>query len=199
MLCQKQSLDTTTLTLGVTMYNHYHNKDTNKFNMAPKGSLLGNLMERADVEPQPNTGEAPSFQSNQSWDAIDGISHTVATMLVDVAMEINSTIRLINSANVNNREVFITVEGLKRDLQSYTEKLVALKQKHQGRAGQVVSSDEYSYCMSVGLEYMSMNEEIRALLFQPLTTLTEYANVALQQLNAQNPDVVTDVVTKEVV
>ena len=93
----------------------------------------------------------------------------------------------------------ITVEGLKRDLQSYTEKLVALKQKHQGRAGQVVSSDEYSYCMSVGLEYMSMNEEIRALLFQPLTTLTEYANVALQQLNAQNPDVVTDVVTKEAV
>ena len=176
------------------MSTHYLNQNTNKFNLAPKGSLLGNLMERADIHPQVDNGEAPSFQSNQTWDSIDDISHSVANMLVDVAIEINNTIRLINGANISNREIAITIEGLKRDLVSYTQKVADLKQKHVGRSGQLVSADEYSNSLSIGLEYMSINEEIRALLFQPITTLTEYANVALQKLNAQNPTVVTDVV-----
>ena len=176
------------------MTAYHYNQDTHKFNLAPQGTLLGNLLHKADIKP--DTGEAPAFQSNQSWDAIEDISSKVAHMLVDVAVEINNTIRLINSANIDNKEVHITIEGLKRDLGSYTDKVVSLKQKHAGRAGQVVNADEYSVCMSIGLEYMSLNEEIRALLFQPITTLTEYANVALQQLNAQNPNVVTDVVVK---
>ena len=173
----------------------YHFPQKEKLNAAPKGSLLGTLFERADIKP--DEGTAPEFQSNQTWDKLDEISQAVSTMLVQVAIEINKTIQLINHANISNKEIHITIEGLKRDLASYTDKIVALKQKHAGKSGLVTNADEYSVCMSIGLEYMSLNEEIRALLFQPITTLTEYANVAIQQINAQNPNVVTDVQVKE--
>lgn len=177
----------------MTVYHFPEKKE--KFNTAPKGSLLGQLFDRAEIHT--DASEAPEFQSNQSWDKIQDISQAVANMLVDVAIEINKTIQLINHANISNKEIHITIEGLKRDLASYTDKVVALKQKHADKVGLVTNADEYSVCMSIGLEYMSLNEEIRALLFQPITTLTEYANVAIQQINAQNPNVVTDVQVKE--
>ena len=168
-----------------------------QLNMAPKGTLLGNLMERADIKPS-NEDQTPDFTSTQSWDKVTHISQAVSQMLVDVAMEINECIRTLNTANISNKEVAITIQGLKNDLASFTDKIVQLKSKHADKAGVVANTDEYSECMSIGLEYMSLNEEIRALMFQPLTTLTEYANEALQKLSAQNPNVVTDVVPKEV-
>ena len=182
----------------------FNKSQVEKLNMAPPTTLLGKLMNKAEIDPPPPVGNnfnpatIGNFNSNQSWDSIKSIADTVANMLVDVAIEINQTIRLLNAAGIENKEVTITVNGLKRDLASYTDKVALLKQKHEGRTGMVTSNDEYSECMNVGLEYMSLNEEIRAVFFQPLTTLTEYASTAKQRLAAQNPNVVTDVVAKEV-
>lgn len=183
----------------------YQFPQQDKINLAPQGSLLNTLMQRADipvenVEKKPFTSgdDSSQYLSTQSWDKITEISQVVSQMLVEVAIEINRTIRIINQADISNKEIEITVDGLKRDLVSFTDKIVNLKQKHEGKSGTVANADEYSASLSIGLEYMSLNEEIRALLFQPLTTLTEYANVAVQQLNAKNPSVVTDVEVKSV-
>lgn len=170
---------------------------------APLGALNSNPLLKKMFE-NANIPTNNSDAKSQTWDDLRTLQEACGSGILEVAHEINHAINAINSANINNNELNVTVNGLKRDLVHFTNELVTLKDRHETRTGATKNSSEYAEVMNIGMDYMTYQEKFSGVMFPSLVTLTEFHNEALQQLKAQeetdltNPAVVSDIEVKEV-
>jgi len=130
--------------------------------------LVNDLFSSAGI-PQEET------KSKQSWSDVDAIYNTIASSIVEIGSNINDCIRIINQNGGNaNNELVITVNGLTRDIEEFSKDLLKIKKRHEGFFGLVNDDNELALCLSVFNDYVILNDRFKAIIFQPILTITEF-------------------------
>ena len=177
----------------------YRKPPSNPIDALNTNPLLKKMFENADI---PTDGGQKD--KVQTWDDLKQLQEVCGSGILEVATEINNAVRLIKTAEISNPEIILTVNGLSRDLMHFTDQLVSLKNRHEHRTGPQANPGEYAEIMNIGMDYMTYQEKFSGVMFQPLVTLTEFHNEAIQKLNEQkeaditNPAVISDIEVKEV-
>lgn len=125
--------------------------------------------------------------SRQNWSEIDGIYEACATSVVGMATGVDqalNTIRPYQQLLPQNTlaELGILVKGFNNDIETFTRKLVGLKQLHAGKSGPVQDGEDLILCLGVFEQYVAFDTEFRALTFPTMLSITEHIGTLMQKL-----------------
>ncbi len=150
-------------------------------------ALVNNLFNNADI-PVPE-------EVKQRWEEIEGIYQASAEGIVDVGVQINNCVDLIRRVPCSNQqEVIDTVNGVKRDLESFTTQLIDLHKLHEGKTGIINDPDELALCIQIYNQYIAFSDRFKSVIFPIVLTITEaYSESQAIQQQQQNDDGITDV------
>lgn len=136
-----------------------------------------------------------------SWSEVDDLYTVVATSLVDIAISINSAIQQINSLGyVDNQELIVAINGVKRDLESFTSELQHIKAGHENHSGIIRGEDELALCLSIFNDYTVLSDRFRAVVFPTMLTITEHLADAIGAIRNTEPvtiDGVAEVIVED--
>lgn len=159
--------------------------------------LLESLLERADIRPE----------NQQTWSELDDLYKTVAESIFDIGLKVNVAIRQINALGIKrNNEIAISVKGLTRDIEEFSEGLLRIKSRHEGFTGPVKDSEELALCLSVFEDYQALNLRFKAVVFPVMLTIAEYLATASNDFvketkenkDLTDPNVISDLPVKEI-
>ena len=146
------------------------------------------------------------FKYEQNWESLVSIYTAVAQSIVAIGTEVNNAIRTINALGVvDNAELTISVNGLRKDIEQYATDLITIRSRHENRSGRIKDGNELALLISIFEDYTGMQERIQANAFPVLLTVTEHMSAAVvnkkqqdEQTAILDPQVVTDVEVKEI-
>lgn len=140
-----------------------------------------------------------------AWSEVDDLYNEIAIGIYKVATEVNNSINLLKQlGGTDNKQLIVEINGFNKDIESFTNELLAIKAKHEGKTGIIdPASDDFALCYEVYNDYYLLNERFKALVFNPMLSLTEEIMTISQrkkqeqeQADAVNPNVITDVEVK---
>lgn len=177
--------------------------------MSSKPRNSGNIikMERQETNPLldklfKNAGiSTPNEKINQSWEDLDDIYKVIAESIVSTAQEVNSCVQMINSAiDKADPELVISVRGLTRDIETFTQELLTIRSRHAGMSGVIKDGDELMLCMGVFNDYTILQDRFRAMAFPVMLTVTEFMS-DLHSVQSKDhltdPTVISDIEVKQ--
>lgn len=151
-------------------------------------ALVHNLFNKAEI-PVPD-------EVKQRWEEIEDIYQASAHGIVDIGVQINNCLNLIRQAPCSNhKEVIDSINGVKRDLENFTDQLIDLHKLHEGKTGIINDPDDLALCIQIYNQYVAFNDRFKAVVFPIVITITEAyseSQAILQQQNQQD-DGITDV------
>ena len=172
-------------------------KVNNNFNITTghqqSNPLLDKMFKNAGID-------ATTAATTQNWDEIEQIYHSIAKGIVDIATEVNDSIKVINAMGITeNKELEIAIRGLSGDIEALTKDMVAIHGRHEGFTGPVKDGDELVICLGVFNDYTILNDRFRAVVFPTVLTVTEHLANAVEAKRRQDAVKanVTDVIVKE--
>jgi hypothetical protein len=136
----------------------------------------------------------------QEWKEVDELYFAIAHSIVDVLTEVRTATDLFKEEHeLVSQETIITINSINQDLDKFSEELVQIRERHEGKTG-VISpdSEDMVICMSVYNDYVILSDRFKALTFPAMLNLTEAMIEISQKKKLQDPGVVSDVVIKEV-
>lgn len=114
-------------------------------------------------------------KQEQTWQQVDDIYQTIAVGIVDILGNVNEAIKFINLVGTaNNNELVVTVNGIKRDVESFTQDLLKIKKRHDGYSGIIKNEDELALSFSVFEDYAMLHDRLKAIIFTPMLTISEF-------------------------
>ena len=150
--------------------------------------LIDNLFNKADI-PVPE-------EVKQRWEDLEAIYQANADSLIDIAIQIRNCTDLIRRVPCSNqKEVIETINGVVRDLDTFTNQLVDLHKLHEGKTGIINDPDELALCISIFNQYSGFSDRFRAVVFPVVITVTEAYSEAeelVKQSEATDTSVITD-------
>lgn len=158
--------------------------------------LLNELMTNNGYNKQP---------AKTAWSEVDDLYNQTAMSIYKVATEVNNSINLLKQlGGTDNKELIVQINGFNKDVESFTNEILAIKSKHEGKEGNIDPvSDDFALCYEVYNDYFLLNERFKALVFNPMLALTEEIMTVSQRIKQEqeqadviNPNVVTDVEVK---
>lgn len=125
---------------------------------------------------------------DQNWSQVDELYNTIATGIVEVAANVNQAIQLINLVSVdkNENEIVAVTRTMKNDIESFTRDLITIQSRHKNYGGPIRDENELALCLSVFSDYSELNERFRAIIFNPMLTITEFLTVASEKIKYQS-------------
>lgn len=149
-------------------------------------------------------------ESKQSWDDLEGIYKSCTEALV---VANSSVIELFKIPGViqnieNRQETKISLLGLNKDIKFFSNELKEIRKTHEGRTGLIKDEEELGTCLEIFEKYHSFQTTYQSVILPTVITLSEEVSKAAQTMNekicedqiildAQNPNVVTEVEVKE--
>lgn len=103
-------------------------------------------------------------------------------------------------AELQHPEFNVYYSSVMRDLKVYAERYAALVQRRAGRTGVIQNAAEYTEYISLGVEFVSMSEEMAVVIPDTLVNMQEFHNEAMEIIrkrDEQDPSVISDVEVKE--
>lgn len=165
-------------------------------NQAPENVVFHKFTPVASAVKQSTYEEQVSLideVGRQNWSEIDGIYEACATSVVGMATGVSQaldTIRPYQHMLPQNTlaELSILVKGFNNDIETFTRKLVGLKQLHEGKNGPVHDGDDLILCLGVFEQYVAFDTEFRALTFPTMLSITEHIGTLLQKIKETNTE-----------
>lgn len=140
--------------------------------------------------------------NNASWaELANGIEIKVRDQIAGSANLAEQVRLTVEAAGVSNPEFDVFYNGVMRDLKIYSQRWSALASRRDGRTDVIKNADEYTEYVSLGIELVSLSEEMAVVVPDTLFNMQEHHHHALEVLRKrqeeQSTDVVTDVDVKE--
>lgn len=149
-------------------------------------------------------------ESNQSWDDLEGIYKSCTEALI---VANNSVVELFKIPGVmqnieNRQETKISILGLDKDIKFFSNELKEIHKVHEGKTGLIKDEDELGTCLEIFEKYHSFQTTYQSVIIPTVITLSEEVGKAAQTMNekirqeqelldAQNPNVITELEVKE--
>lgn len=118
------------------------------------------------------------------WGEFDDLSNTCGTSLINTLQHINGLVGtegLVDNIEFLN-EATVLINGIKRDINIFTDELVAIKKRHEGRKGQICSDEDVMESISIGNDYITYDERFRSIVVPAVLSLTEMVANAAQRI-----------------
>lgn len=152
-------------------------------------ALVDGLFQRAEIPMAPKV--------EQRWEELEGIYNEIGSGLIETAENINSVIVEMQALGYGgDKELINAINGVRRDIDSFSTQLLAIKQQHADKSGPIEDGDDMALCLQVFNEYVGMNEQFRAIVFPTLLLITEKlgdAKVAANKLAVTETEVKPEV------
>lgn len=122
----------------------------------------------------------------QNWEELEAIFQESARAIVTTAETIDQALRtpgiIENVPNV--AETQLAVQGFKKDLETFTEKLVGIHDRHKDRAGQIDTQDDLALSIDIGEDYAEFALQFQAVTMPTVLTIMEHIGTAVTQSQA---------------
>lgn len=125
--------------------------------------LVDTLFENAGID-----------SNRQKWDGLYELYNVLATSIIEISEAVNESINTIRSLGAEgNPELLITINGFINDINTFTDELIKIKSRHEGKTGFVADGDELVSCLSIFNDYTIFGERFKAIVFPAYLTITE--------------------------
>jgi hypothetical protein len=121
--------------------------------------------------------------NNASWSELaNGVEAKVRDQIAG-STNLAEQIRIVvDMAGTSNGEFQTFYTGVMRDLKIYAQRWSALASRRNGRLGVIQDPAEYTDYLSLGLEFVSLSEEMAIVVPDTLFNLQEHHHFALETL-----------------
>lgn len=122
-------------------------------------------------------------QSKQSWSDLDNMYQSVAEGICEIGYAVNEHIALAAGLDIENpQELAVIVKGIQQDIEIFTEDLIKIRKRHEGKTGFITDEDELALCFSIFNDYQALYDRFSAITLNPLLTITETITDAVSKL-----------------
>lgn len=138
-------------------------------------------------------------EKTQEWKEVDELYFSIAHSIVDVLSEVESVSTVFKlEPELVTKETIITINSLNVDLNSFSEDLVKIRNRHEGKTGAIdPTSDDMILCLGIYNDYVILSDRFKALTFPAMLSLTEAMMEIAEKKKQQDPTIVTDVEFKQ--
>lgn len=128
-----------------------------------------------------------SLQPESNWSELEHIYTTAAMGIVNTLRSVSDLANFPGLGKYldNPVEFQIALSGFHRDMNMFTDKLLAIHNLHSSLSGNIVGPDEVAKSYAIYGEYTSFFEEFKSLTFQTVLSITEAASSAIQKMQAE--------------
>lgn len=138
-------------------------------------SVVDGLFARANLPVPP--------KMEQRWNEIDDLYQAMAQAIADTAVQAEAVIgKFVEAGVTGDAELNMTVVGLQRDLESFTDRLLGIKALHKDKAGVIANDEDFTLSMKIFDLYVGLTEQFRAVTMNTLLSLTEKYDDLCQKL-----------------
>ncbi len=124
-----------------------------------------------------------------SWsELIHGIESKVRDQIAGSANMAEMVRVTVEAAGTGNAEFDVYFNGVMRDLKIYAQRYSALVSRRNGREGVIKNAEEYTEYISLGLEFVSLNEEMVVVIPDTLFNMQEHHHNAMEVLRKRESD-----------
>ncbi|MCK9516992.1 MAG: hypothetical protein M0Q87_13285 [Ottowia sp.] len=155
--------------------------------------LTAEMFKRADVGV-----DIDKLFPKQTWEDVDNLYNAIAQAIISIGEQVNQCVRTINEADISSKEIVVTINGITNDINSFTNDLIKIKKRHEGKSGDIENENDHALSVSVYTDYVTLQERVTGLTFSNMLTVTEYFNEAAEVIKARDANEITDVELKEV-
>lgn len=135
-----------------------------------------------DAETDPTAVAEPAL-----WEDLEDLYGSIGEAIGGTACSIQE---ILNVPGLKERveypdELAVAVQGLNKDLNHFTDKLIGIRDQHKDQHGEVSDPDTYIDYLSIGDQYRIIAEEFMAVTAPALLTITEHTGSVFAALSAE--------------
>jgi hypothetical protein len=114
-------------------------------------------------------------EDKQTWEDLSNIYIALANSIVDLGGSINLAIQAVVGIEGLSipPELNLIIKTVSSDLNSFSKQLVSIKKQHEDRSGIVETDDDLALCLSLFQDYVSLQERMTAVTFNPMLEISE--------------------------
>lgn len=123
-----------------------------------------------------------------TWHDVEEIYNTCGNNIISTAKTVNDILSIhgVKEMIPDKSEVAILVNGLNRDLMAFTERMVAIHEKHKNKKGVIKTADDYADSINILGEYNDLNTQFQAVVLPSVMTIMENVGQAAQRILREN-------------
>lgn len=130
---------------------------------------LGNTMSSLDTI-------ATKTEIHQSWEDLDNLYNEISSAMVDVSLKVSQILNQCKERSISvPNEVVLASKALYSDLTNMTDDLLKIKSLHGNKKGLVKNENDLSLALDIFNKYYLLFDRFKALTFQELLVITEFA------------------------
>jgi len=134
-------------------------------------------------------GTAPRQDLSQSWSELEDLYQKCATGIYETLSSVTELVNYPNLMNyvTNPSEFRVAVDGFKRDIDLFTNQLIAIHAMHSQRSGNITTEDELAAAFSIYGLYTEFFDNFKSLSFQTVLSITDMAMEAINRSKSGEP------------
>lgn len=145
------------------------------------------------------------YANNKTWDELENnIFRPMADMLYKNSSDLVgllSTPRLVEFMHKEGfGETLLRVKTIQKDFDDFAQELLAIHKLHEGKSGNAKDAEEMSECIAIFGKYDAFKVKYFAIIEPNWADISVTIGKAMQEMekaDAQNPNIITDVIAKE--
>lgn len=148
---------------------------------------------------QESLGVAPKIGSGDNWDEIrDKLEARAIQVIAETSSACNEMAQTVIQAGMSNKDFITQAQGTMRDIGHYRDRFLALQRQRGDRTGPTKDGADYTDYARIGMEHLSMHQEMAVVVGQGLIALSGFHEEARQRLQAADVMQVTDVEARDI-
>lgn len=112
-----------------------------------------------------------------SWYQLEDLSNEVANMIATTAQQFHDTIELVKKTGQSSmlKRFSVNVDVVSKDLESYTNEFIAIRDAHKDRHGFINEADDRVVYLGIFEKYQQLAALFQGTMHHKMVEFTEYA------------------------
>lgn len=146
--------------------------------MANKKRAAGLLTKQTLIGKEVSKGfkdTAPKVSGGQLWEELESLYAVYTQNMVNIMSKVEESISVEGLyAYITEKETYTTaINTLTADVDRFTDRLLAIHEKHKDRRGHVLSDNDLALFFSIGGEYTVLFEQFQGLTIPTIVSITD--------------------------
>lgn len=149
------------------------------------------------------TEEALSRHENHkspSWEELQGVGNSIGRGIYEFACAVGENAKVVGEHGKSDAIFNNVVKTAMDDCVAFSNTVADIKKQHEGREGDVITSEDFELYYRLGGDYNNVWERFQTASFQATSEITSHLSALTSKLNAdQNLEKITEDVLKNTV
>lgn len=119
------------------------------------------------------------------WDELNDLYTSMAHGIYDTASNVQIAIASVGRASIKDNEANIAIEGLNKDIDSFTTQLLDLKKTHADKTGVVKDGNELAAFIEIAELYTDFELRFRAVTLPTVLVIMDHVGRVVNEMKKQ--------------